>query len=256
MRPVKVVLRFLDERLRADGASGAVDMEEVPAVPEAVARYLCARQERWAAELTARRALRAAAAPSRPGHAALLRLLTAPYAGLPGHRPSWLPPGFATAYGTGAPGGSTPADHGGTSGPGTAAAGPAPDGPHARDHPGTPPNASAPPGGAPTGDEALRAAWERWAAEERLAREAAAVAGARYSWRPALRAQGEELGTVLDGAGRPLWDTGVLIAGGPGLVRNAPGPALADLAAKRRMTTLLDPARTADRPLLRLLAAA
>ncbi|MFD0688079.1 hypothetical protein [Actinomadura fibrosa] len=93
---------------------------------------------------------------------------------------------------------------------------------------------------------------ERWRDEERLAREAAEEAGLDFAWREVDRQDGQ--GLVIDGEGRPLWNTAVHPEDGFAIARHGPGRALRGLAAGREILGTLDPAAGTDRTVLNLLA--
>ncbi|MBN6036780.1 hypothetical protein [Amycolatopsis sp. 195334CR] len=77
---------------------------------------------------------------------------------------------------------------------------------------------------------------ERWREEERLARAAAEEAGMEFSWREVERQDGQ--GLVIDGFGRPLWETAVYPEDGFQISRNGPGRVLRELAARREFLVL------------------
>ncbi|MGC7099055.1 hypothetical protein ACPZ19_30650 [Amycolatopsis lurida] len=90
---------------------------------------------------------------------------------------------------------------------------------------------------------------ERWREEERLARQAAEEAGLDFSWREVDRQDGQ--GLVIDGRGRPLWETAVYPEDGFAVSRQGPGRVLRELAARRELLSGLDP--STDQVLLDLL---
>lgn len=93
---------------------------------------------------------------------------------------------------------------------------------------------------------------ERWQSEEALAREAADEAGLDFAWREVDRQDGQ--GQVIDGEGRPLWESAVYPEDGFTVSRYGPGRVLRELTARREMVASLDLSTEADRTLLRLLA--
>ncbi|QFU93537.1 hypothetical protein [Amycolatopsis sp. YIM 10] len=92
---------------------------------------------------------------------------------------------------------------------------------------------------------------ERWRDEERMARQAAEEAGLEFSWREVDRQDGQ--GLVIDGFGRPLWETAVYPEDGFAVSRQGPGRALREVAARRELLSGLDLSADADRVLLGLL---
>lgn len=93
---------------------------------------------------------------------------------------------------------------------------------------------------------------ERWQSEECLAREAAGEAGLDFTWREVDRQDGQ--GLIVNGDGRPLWETAVYPEDGFAISRYGPGRVLRELAARREMLASLDLSIEADQTILHLLA--
>ncbi|MQY09615.1 hypothetical protein [Actinomadura macrotermitis] len=107
-------------------------------------------------------------------------------------------------------------------------------------------------GGPAPADPVVDLLLERWRDQERLAREAAEEAGLDFAWREVERQDGQ--GLVIDGAGRPLWETAVYPEDGFAISRYGPGRVLRELAVRREMLAGLDLSAENDQVVLRLLA--
>ncbi|GLV85883.1 hypothetical protein Slala03_55720 [Streptomyces lavendulae subsp. lavendulae] len=97
----------------------------------------------------------------------------------------------------------------------------------------------------------VRPLLERWDAQAKLAIRAAEEVGLDFSWREVNRQDGQ--GLVMDGTGRPLWETAVYPEDGYTVSRYGPGRVLRELAVRRELLNRLDVSAEADRALLRCL---
>ncbi|MDH6544869.1 hypothetical protein [Streptomyces sp. SPB4] len=103
----------------------------------------------------------------------------------------------------------------------------------------------------PAGASDLGHLLERWDAQEALAIRAAEEVGLDFSWREVDRQDGQ--GLVMDGTGRPLWETAVYPEDGYTVSRHGPGRVLRELAVRRELVTRLDTSTDTDQALLRRL---
>lgn len=92
---------------------------------------------------------------------------------------------------------------------------------------------------------------EQWNAQQELAFRAADEAGLDFSWREVDRQGGQ--GLVMDGTGRPLWESAVYPEDGYTVSRYGPGRVLRELAVRRELVNRLDVSTDADQALLQCL---